>query len=61
MNRFNLDAVLNVTDDNLTDVQTEMVASLENMTKMMSDQSNYTKVSKDSNMTAEINTRITEI
>jgi len=61
MNGFNLDAVANVTDDNLTDVQTEIVDSLGNMTDMLNDQLNDTNISQDSNRTEEINERITEL
>jgi hypothetical protein len=61
MNGFNLDAVANVTDDNFTDVQKEIIDSLGNTTGMLNDQLNNTKVSQDSNRTEEINERITEI
>jgi hypothetical protein len=61
MNGFNLDAVVNVTDENYTDVQTEIIDSLGNMTNMLNDQLNDTKVSQDSNRTAEINERLTEL
>ena len=61
MNGFNLNAVANVTDDNLTDVRTEIVDSLGNMTDMLNDQLNDTRVSQDSNRTEEINESITEL
>jgi hypothetical protein len=61
MNGFNLDAVVNVTDENYTDVQTEIIDSLGNMTNMLNDQLNDTKVSQDSNRTAEINERLTAL
>ena len=61
LNGFNLDAVSNVTDDNFTNVQTEIVSSLGNMTDMLNDHLNDTKVSQDSNRTEEINERITEL
>jgi hypothetical protein len=61
MTGFNLEAVANVTDDNFTDVQTEIVDSLGNMTDVLKDQLNDTKVSQDSNRTEEVNARITEI
>lgn len=58
---FNLDKVANVTDDNFTDVQTEIVTSLGNTTNMLKDQLNDTRVSQDSNRTEEIDARIAEI
>lgn len=58
---FNLDKVANVTDDNFTDVQTEVVNSLGNTTNMLKDQLNDTRVSQDSNRTEEIDARIAEI
>jgi hypothetical protein len=61
MNVFNLDRIANVTDDNFTDVQTELVASLGNMTDRLDDQLNDTKVSQDSNRTEGINERIAEL
>ena len=61
MNGFNLDAVANVTDENFTDVQTEIVGSLGNMTNMLNDHLNDTKVSQDSNRTEKIKERITEL
>jgi hypothetical protein len=61
MNVFNLDAVANITNDNFTDVQTEIVDSLGNMTDMLKDRLKDTKVSQDCNRTEEINARITEI
>jgi hypothetical protein len=59
MNRFNLDLVENVTDENFTAVQTEILGSLQNMTSMLKDQQNHTEVGKD-NRTEELNKRITE-
>jgi hypothetical protein len=61
MQGFDLDTVANVTDDNFTDVQTGIVDSLGNMTDMLNDQLNDTKVSQDSNRTEEINAKIIEI
>lgn len=61
MDGLNLDKVANVTDGNFTDVQTEIVDSLGNMTAMLKDNLNDTEVSQDSNRTEEINARITEI
>jgi hypothetical protein len=61
MNGFNLDEVANVTDDNFSDVQKEIIDSLGNTTDMLNDHLNDTKVSQDSNRTEEINARITEI
>jgi hypothetical protein len=61
MNGFKLDTVSNVTDENFTDVQTEIIDSLGNMTNMLNDQLNDTKISQDSNRTAEINERVTEL
>ncbi len=61
MDGFNLDQVAKVTDDNFTDVQTEIVDSLGNMTDMLNDQLNSTNVSQDSNRTEKINERITEL
>ena len=58
---FNLNRIANVTDDNFTDVQTEMVDSLRDMTDMLKVQLNDTRISQDSNRTAEINAKITEI
>lgn len=61
MSGFNPDAVANVTDDNFTTVQTEIINSLGNMTDRLKDQLNDTRVSQDSNRTEEINERITEL
>lgn len=55
---FNLDQVENVTDDNYTDVQTEIVDSIGNMTEMLSGQLENTT---DENRTEMINEQITEL
>ena len=60
MNGFNLNLVENVTDENFTDVQTEMIGSLQNMTNMLKDKQNNTEVGQD-NRTEELNKRITEL
>lgn len=54
---FNLDQVENVTDDNYTDVQTEIVDSIGNMTEMLNEQLENTT---DENMTETLNEQITE-
>jgi hypothetical protein len=61
MNVFDLDKISNVTDDNFTEVQTEIVSSLGNMTDRLNDQLNDTNVTQDSNRTEETNAKITEI
>ncbi len=61
MNVFDLDKIANVTDDNFTEVRTEIVSSLGNMTGMLNDQLNDTNVTQDSNRTEETNAKITEI
>jgi hypothetical protein len=58
---FNFDQVENVTDDNFTGVQTEIVDSLGNMTDTLNDHLNNKYVNQDSNRTEEINERITEL
>lgn len=58
---FNLDKVADVTDDNFTDVQKEIVDSLGKTTEMLKDRLNDTKVSQDSNLTAKVNERITDL
>lgn len=55
---FNLDQVANVTDDNYTDVQTEIVSSIGNMTEMLNKQLENTT---DENRTEMINEQITEL
>jgi hypothetical protein len=55
---FNLEQVENVTDNNYTVVQTEMVNSLGNMTGMLKEQVNNTT---DENSTAVLNEQITEL
>lgn len=55
---FNLDKVENVTDDNYTDVQTEIVDSIGNMTGMLNKQLENTT---DENRTEMINEQITEL
>jgi len=61
MNVFDLDKISNVTDDNFTEVQTEIVSSLGNMTDKLNDQLNDTNVTQDSNRTEEINERIAKL
>jgi hypothetical protein len=61
INGFNLDLVENVTDENFTAVQTKMLNSLQNMTHMLKDQQNHTKVGQDNNRTEELNKKITEL
>jgi hypothetical protein len=53
MDVFDLDKIANVTDDNFTEVRTEIVSSLENMTDILNDQLNDTNVTQDSNRTEE--------
>ena len=60
MNGFNLNLVENVTDENFTDVQSEMLGSLQNMTDMLKDKQNHTEIGQD-NRTEELNERITEL
>ena len=55
---FNLEQVENVTDNNYSAVQTEMVNSLGNMTGMLKEQVNNTT---DENSTVILNEQITEI
>ncbi len=55
---FNLDQVVNVTDDNYTDVQTDIVSSIGNMTEMLNKQLENTT---DENRTEMINEQITEL
>ncbi len=55
---FNLDQVANATDDNYTDVQTELVDSIGNMTEMLNEQLENTT---DENMTEMLNEQITEL
>lgn len=59
-NGFNLELVENVTDENFTAVQTEILSSLQNTTGMLKDQQSHMKVGKD-NRTEELNQRITEL
>lgn len=59
MNVLDLDRIENVTDDNFTEVQTEIINSLGNATDMLNDQLNDSEISQDNNMTEEINSRIT--
>jgi hypothetical protein len=61
INGFNLDLVENVTDENFTAVQTEMLSSLQNMTHMLKDQQNHTVVGQDNNRTEELNKETTEL
>lgn len=61
INDFDLDKIANVTDDNFTDVQTEIVSSLGNMTDRLNDQLNDTNITQDSNRTEEINERISKL
>ncbi|AKB53759.1 hypothetical protein MSBRM_0761 [Methanosarcina barkeri MS] len=55
---FNLDQVANVTDDNYTDVQTDIVSSIGNMTEMLNKQ---LENNTDENRTEMINEQITEL
>jgi hypothetical protein len=55
---FNLGQVANVTDDNYTDVQTEIVDSIGNMTEMLNKQLENTT---DENRTEMLNEQITEL
>jgi len=55
---FNLDQVANVTDDNYTDVQTEIVGSIGNMTEMLNKQLENTT---DENITEMLNEQITKL
>lgn len=55
---FNLDQVENVTDDNYTDVQTEIVNSIGNTTEMLNKQ---LENNTDENMTEMLNEQITEL
>ncbi len=55
---FNLDQLENVTDDNYTDVQTEIFGSIGNMTEMLNTQLENTT---DENMTEMLNEQITEL
>lgn len=55
---FCLDQVENVTDDNYTDVQTEIVSSIGNITEMLNGQLENTT---DENMTEMLNEQITEL
>jgi hypothetical protein len=58
---FGIYMVENVTDENFTAVQTEMLGSLQNMTDVIKDQQNHTEVGQDNNRTEELNNRITEL
>ncbi|MGB9929344.1 MAG: hypothetical protein ACPK85_13235 [Methanosarcina sp.] len=60
-NGSNLDSINSVTDENFTDVKTQIVGSLSDKTNMLKTELNDTRVSQDSNRTVEINARITEI
>jgi hypothetical protein len=56
MNGFNLiNLAENVTDENLTSVQTEMLGSLQNATNMLKEQQNHTEVGQDNNRTQDLN------
>lgn len=55
---FNLDQVANVTDDNYTDVQTDIVSSIGNMTEMLN---NQLENNTDENRTEMINEQITDL
>jgi hypothetical protein len=58
---FDLDMVENVTDENFTDVQTEIVASLGNMTTMLeTKQTNLTEAGEDERA-AELGERISDL
>ena len=58
---FGLDQIENVTDDNFTDVQTEIVASLENMTERLeAEQTNLTEAG-DEDRTEELSERISDL
>lgn len=61
INDFDLDKIANVTDDNFTDVQTEIVDSIGNMTGRLNDQLNDTNFTQDSNRTEEVNERISKL
>ncbi|RPJ78042.1 MAG: hypothetical protein EHM20_04885 [Alphaproteobacteria bacterium] len=61
MNGFKLSLVENVTDENFTAVQTEILGSLQSITDMLKDQQNHTEAAQDNNRTEELNKRITEI
>ena len=55
---FEISQVENVTDDNYTDVQAEMVSSLGNMTEMLNSQLDNTT---DENMTKMLNEQVTDL
>jgi hypothetical protein len=55
---FDISKVENVTDDNYTDVQEEMVSNIGNMTEMLNNQLNNTT---DENMTTMLNEKITNL
>ncbi len=55
---FKLEQLENVTDDNYTDVQIEIVSSIGNMTEMLNEQLENTT---DENMTEMLNEQVTEL
>lgn len=55
---FDISKIENVTDDNYTDVQTEMVNNIGNMTEILKSQLNNTT---DENMTTMLNEKITNL
>lgn len=61
MDGFNLNLVENVTADNFTTVQKEIISSIQNRTNMLNNQINNTKVSQACNRTTELNERINEL
>lgn len=60
INGFNLQLVENVTDENFTAVQTEMLSSLQNMTVMLKDRQTRLTEVEQNNRTQEINEKFNE-
>ncbi len=60
INGFNLKLIENVTDENFTAVQTEMLSSLQNMTVMLKDRQTKLAEVEQNNRTQELNEKLNE-
>jgi hypothetical protein len=58
---FDLATVANVTDANFTDVQAELLGSIQNVTNMLQNKQNWSEANNNTNMTAQIGDRIANL